>query len=51
MHEPTTFAEFVEWYTERVDDLERRVVALALALGRADLATPIPRPPEGSRAL
>ncbi len=44
MDNPTTFAEFVEWHTQLVDELERRVIALALAVDRPDLATPIMRP-------
>ena len=43
MNQPITFAEFVEWYHHQVDEIERRVIALALALGRPDLATPTKR--------
>lgn len=44
MSNPATSAECLEWHTQLVDEMERRVIALALAVDRPDLATPIMRP-------
>lgn len=45
----TTFAEFVAWHTARLDELEERIIARALATGHPELATPFPKQPSHAK--